>query len=122
MQDLRRSPRYSLRWPVTLLLGEASSGLMAGGRVLDISMDGASILSDLHVRDIDQLTLILLPPPRCPEEARTMITIVAALICSVHSDEHRCFRAGLRFVHFEGAGRDVLEERLGRHSPVFERS
>lgn len=120
MKDLRRNPRYRLRWPATLLLGEASSGVMVGGRVHDLSLGGASVLSDLHVRNVDQLTLILLPPPMHPGQERKIITVESRLVYSVHSNEHRCFRAGVRFVRFKEAGRRLLEERLGQHSPVFE--
>jgi hypothetical protein len=120
MKDQRHNPRYCLHWPATLLLGETSSGVMVGGRVHDLSLGGASVLSDLYVRDIEQLTLILLPPPLHPGQERKIITVESQLVYSVHSNEHGCFRAGLRFVRFEGGGRRLLEERLGQHSPVFE--
>ncbi len=122
MKDQRRHPRYRLRWPARLILGEdPGSGTIIEGRVYDLSLGGASVLCDLHLRGVKRLTLVLAPPALFIGQAPKIITAHSNLVYSVHSDGHLCFRAGLQFVRFEAAGRSLLEERLAYHAPVFER-
>jgi hypothetical protein len=122
MKDQRQHPRYRLRWPARLILGEDSgSGTVIEGRVHDLSIGGASVLCDLHIRNVRQLTVMLTPPALFPGQEQKIITVHSKLVYSVHSDGHLCFRAGLQFVRFDAAGRSLLEERLAYHAPVFER-
>lgn len=117
MKDLRRHPRYRLRWPATLVVG----GAAVSGKLLDISIAGASVLSDMHLRHVEHLTLQLLPPPIHTGQSQKIITVQSKLVYLVHSSEHMCFRAGFQFVRFEESGRQLLEERLLQHSPILEK-
>ncbi len=123
MKDQRRHPRYRLRWQAALLIGQQTGGgQLIEGRLHDLSVGGASVLTELHLRSVERLTLVLLPPPLVRGQEQKTITVHSKLVYSVYSNDHMCFRAGLQFVRFDADGRYLLEERLSHHLPVFERA
>ncbi|MDX9707416.1 MAG: PilZ domain-containing protein [Azospira sp.] len=122
MKELRRHPRYRLRWPAVVLLGQdVGTAPQIQARIFDLSMGGASILSEEYLRGVDRMTLFLLPPPLAVGEKPACITVRSRLVYSVHSSDHMCFRAGLQFLRFEGDSRFLLEERLACHLPAIDR-
>lgn len=83
------------------------------GRVKDISLHGAAILSDLNVKSGTRITLnIHIPTLGRPCEQKVLI-VRGTSVYTVYDADRLCFRFGISFIEFEQASdRAYLEERL----------
>ena len=115
MKELRQHPRYPARWSC-IIRQDSLPNRAYHGHTHDISEAGAAILSDHNLSPGGHCTLLLAPPPT-PGRHTPVIEIRCRLAYSVHSDRHRCFRHGIEFVSFQGAGKVLLAQILGEHFP-----
>lgn len=120
MTDKRNHPRYLLGWRAALVLDEHAASAAIEGKTHDLSIGGATVLTQQPVRGSGDATLLLAPPPLQCGRSEPIIVVQARLVYSVHSDAHMCFRAGLEFIRFEESGQRLLEERLVHHVPALE--
>lgn len=124
MQDKRQHPRYRLRWPTAIFLDlEPDGGPVIEGRLFDLSLGGASVLTEVHLRKSGKnLALLIAPPPLIRGGREERIITHCRMIYSVYASDSMCFRVGLQFLSFEGQGRAILSDRLTYHLPTIDRS
>lgn len=112
-EEQRRDPRYLVSWRVALSVGDSNSHY---GRVRDISLHGAAILSDLNIKPDTRLMLSILIPTLSRDCEPKIMAIHGKAVYTAYDAEQLRFRVGVSFIKFEQADdRAYLEERLVSH-------
>lgn len=108
-REYRREDRYMVAWRVAI----AVNGRMYNGRMKDISLHGAAILSEHNLKPETCVTLNIHVPLLACVGAPKILTVHGITAYSVHDAAHLCFRIGVNFIEFEQTSdRAHLEERL----------
>lgn len=111
-KDDRRSIRHPLKWKVAVVFDKTDNRPTFHGVTHDISVDGASILTDLNIYAKQTLTMLLAIPPLHTGQRKTIVEIRARMMYTVLSSEFDCFRIGFHFESFKGDGRNTLEKAM----------
>ncbi|MCK9389479.1 MAG: PilZ domain-containing protein [Sulfuritalea sp.] len=115
-KEHRSHQRYPMHWDVVVAFDEGVARPAFKGRTNDISIAGASILTDTNIYATNLVTLLLAIPPMNSGQGKTIVEIRGRMRYTVHSSEHCRFRIGFHFESFKGDGRAVLETSLARRA------
>lgn len=108
MQERRASPRVKIRFKVGVML---SSGGVHYVWTYDISIGGMQLLSEYSADAGDVLPVFFSAlDTETDEYVRVMARV--RVVRSVYDGSERCFRIGVEFVDFDGAGRTVYNRYL----------
>ena len=107
-----------MRWDVIVAFDEGDVRPAFKGRTNDISVAGASILTDTNIYTTSLVTVLLAIPPLNSGQGRTIVEIRGRMRYTVHSSAHCRFRIGFHFESFTGDGRATLETSLSRRAMV----
>ncbi len=122
MKELRQHRRYPVRWPVAIIFNHSRGEEVFHGHTHDLSISGASILTEHNVYTNDAITLLISIPPLHPALKRTTIEVQAKMMYSVLSPKHQCFRIGLHFREYKNNGSYLLtqsfEQRFAHDSAL----
>lgn len=122
MREQRQHRRYPVRWPVAIIFNHARGDEIFHGHTHDLSLSGASILTEHNVFTTDVFTVLISIPPLHPALKRTVIEVKAKMMYSVLSPKHQCFRIGLHFREFKNNGTYALaqsfEQRFAGDSSI----
>lgn len=110
MRDQRQHRRYPVRWPVAIIFNHSQGEEIFHGHTHDLSISGASILTEHNVFTVDPVTLLISIPPLHPALKRTLIEAKARMMYNVLSPKHQCFRIGLSFKSFKNDGSYMLAQ------------
>lgn len=122
MRDERKALRYFLRWRAAMIFEGNSGDVTIEGKTYDVSISGASILTQQPVPGHGRITLVLALPQLVSIQPHRIMTVQARLIYSMLTGEHMCFRTGVQFLNFQAQDRHFLEKRLAVHVPAVDYS
>ena len=112
IKENRVAKRYQFSWRVAVAIEGYSSRT---GRTIDISNNGAAIMSHYNLHPGLATTLHIFVPPT-GEYGQKVVRVHGVTRDTVHDSKHHCFRVGIVFEKFEvEADRKFLENRLKNH-------
>ncbi len=112
MEEQRSAKRYPLRLRVAIFLDDVEGRPTLRGETLDVSIDGASVLSDANVFTGGSVTVMMALPPAKAGEAPTIVEARGRMVYTIHSAAHARFRIGLQFLEFKGQSKRLLKASL----------
>ena len=113
MEEHRKHPRLPLHWKVTIRQNEAGPILLSG-ETHEISLEGASILSEHNLLLKGEVLVELLYPPEMAGKPLKPLKIKSKMVYTIYSSDHYCFRTGVNFRQFLSDAKSILEKRLGQ--------
>jgi hypothetical protein len=117
--NLRKFPRYPMRWKIAIVFDETENLPTYHGITNEISEEGLSLLTDHNLFSENAVTLLLAIPPKHSAQRSKIVEIRARMLYTVHSSGHDQFRIGVHFERFKGNGRKLLESNLKERSIVL---
>jgi len=101
-----------MHWKVAIVFNESDERPSFHGETAEISVEGASILTDHNIFTHNPVTLLLAIPPMHPGQRQKVIEIDARIMYTVHSSQHGRFRIGIHFHAFKDEGKAFLDRNL----------
>ena len=109
-QERREAPRRPVVWQAGLIYKTQSGMQPIFGTVLDISRNGVTFESTVHVMEKNTVVLAMRMPPERPGSPPTEVQAEATVISSIVTSSG--FRSGLRLQKFLMAESDFLHHCL----------
>jgi hypothetical protein len=96
-KEHRSEPRFLVKWPATVIIGEQHS---CRGMIKDISVKGAAVLLDVHLRSAKLINLHIHLPRLDAATGARIIEVYGKIIYSIHDSNESLFRTGISFLKF----------------------
>ncbi|OGS90135.1 MAG: hypothetical protein A2Z95_08570 [Gallionellales bacterium GWA2_60_18] len=109
----RSEPHFGVRWKVVAIIDEHTE---YHGQMKDISVNGASILLPVNLRDIASFDLVIHIPALHTERESHLVYIKGSQIYTVYDCNENAFRTSVEFREFK-SNHDIgfLMNRLNKH-------
>ena len=111
MQELREQPRLPIHVKA-LLHVEGEKPMAFEGKTNDLSLSGASILTDHNFFTSQEVLLELFLPPEAAGKPPNVLKIRGRMVYTIHSSAHYCFRSGIDFKQFLNNAKALLETHI----------
>jgi hypothetical protein len=113
MQDNRKNHRYIQHLRAVIITQEDGKLVKTHGKTQDISISGASIISEYNLLSPHPVTVCLLINPGDALNPPVIFEAQSKIVSSVLSHQQGGFRLGIEFIKIEGDGQKVLKKFLG---------
>ena len=115
-----RAQRYAVHWKIGVMYAKAGKREIFHGKTFEVSVSGASFLSQHNVFMEGEVTALLALPWYRDNINEKLIEIKGRVIHTVLSSETNSFRTGLQFISFKNDTGYLLEIAL-RDQPKLTR-
>lgn len=112
MQDQRKNPRYARHLRAVIITEENGNLVKTHGKSQDISLSGASIISEYNLISPHPVTLCLLVHPGDAVTPPMVFEARSRIVSNVLSRQQGGFRTGVEFIQIAGDGDKVLKKYL----------
>lgn len=112
--DHRKHVRHPLHWRVAIVHKNGDKNDIYHGRTQDLSARGASVYVDHNIFTMKEVVVLLGVPPLHAGQKETIIEIQSSMVYTVFDSGQSQFRIGIRFSHFKGDGKKILEGILSK--------
>jgi hypothetical protein len=118
-KEKRESPRYPMRWKVSIVYDHVEDHPTFHGVTHELSVSGLSLLTDHNIFTDETITVLLAIPPKHQGARNKVIEARARMAYTVHSAGHDQFRIGLEFKQFKDGARAILETSLKERAVAY---
>ena len=112
MAENRKDQRHSKRLRAVIIIDENGKQSRTHGKTQDISISGASIISDYNLASKHPITVCLLLHPGDQINPPTVFEAKSKIVSTVLSRQQGGFRIGVEFVSVAGDGAKLLQKFL----------
>ncbi|MFA7268547.1 MAG: PilZ domain-containing protein [Sterolibacterium sp.] len=112
MQDNRTSTRYVKRLRAVLVTEEKGRRTTIKGRTHDVSIDGASFISEYNIVSANPVTICLLIDPGDAKHPPAVFEAQGKIVNSVLSSQQGGFRLGIHFIKVAAECNQMLRKFL----------
>ncbi|TSA50590.1 MAG: PilZ domain-containing protein [Nitrosomonadales bacterium] len=118
-REQRRYPRHMVYWPVVIFHEKsADKAAILHGETCEISMGGASILSEQNFSLKSLVMMQLAIPPQLLGQKTKIIEIRCRMVHAHLDARHHMFRMGFEFIELNDKYKVILNEVLSHHTPA----
>jgi hypothetical protein len=111
----RAHQRYAVSWKAVVVAKRMGKQETHHGTVCDLSLGGATILTDRNIFHSAGHVVVTIEIPACRHNTRKIIVGAKChILHSIISSEYGKHRIGIGFIDFDGNGKGVLTEALSR--------
>jgi hypothetical protein len=109
---VERAPRYVAHWRIAIVYEADGKNEIFHGRTYEVSLSGASILSDHNILVHSSVTVLLELPWYKGKQKKKIIEIKSRMVYTIFSSENGQFRTGLQFLSFKKGEEHYIETAL----------
>jgi len=112
MEESRNGQRHARRLRAVIICDENGKLAKTHGKTRDISISGASIISDYNLKSNRPITVCLLIHPGDQINAPVIFEAESKIVSSILSTQQGGFRIGVEFIKVAESGATLLQKFL----------